>query len=137
MSIIKKVNLKKIVNNLKQLNNYKQSLILKLLRKHENMFDGTLGNYSSSEYKIVLLEGAKPHHAKPFPTPKIHGETLKTEANRLINIGLFKRKNNSNQEASTFIIPKKNGTVRFISDFRELNKRINRKPFPILKIQDL
>jgi len=39
--------------------------------------------------------------------------------------------------APTFIIPKKNGTVRFISDFRELNKRIKRKPCPIPNIQDL
>ena len=40
----KKANLKKIVNNLKYLNNDKQSLILKLLRKHDEMFDGRLGN---------------------------------------------------------------------------------------------
>ena len=36
-----------------------------------------------------------------------------------------------------FIIPKKNGILRFISDFRDLNERIKRKPFPIPKIQDL
>ena len=36
----------------------------------------------------------------------------------------------------TFIIPKVNGTVRFISDFRELNKRIKLKPFPIPNSQD-
>jgi len=36
-----------------------------------------------------------------------------------------------------FIIPKKDGSVRFISDFRELNKRIKQKPFSIPKIQDL
>jgi hypothetical protein len=34
----------------------------------------------------------------------------------------------------SFIIPKKNSTVRTISDFRELNKRIARKPYPIPKI---
>ena len=45
--------------------------------------------------------------------------------------------NRSEWAAPTFIIPKKDGTVRFISDFRELNKRIKRKPFPIPKIQDL
>ena len=44
---------------------------------------------------------------------------------------------NSKWVAPTFIIPQKNGTVRFISDFRELNKRIKRKPFPISLIQDL
>jgi hypothetical protein len=34
----------------------------------------------------------------------------------------------------SFIIPKKDHTVRTISDFRELNKRIVRKPYPIPKI---
>ena len=37
----------------------------------------------------------------------------------------------------TFLVPKKNSTVRFISDFRELNKRILRQPYPIPKIQDV
>ena len=72
-----------------------------------------------------------------FPIPKIHKEILITELNRLINIGVLKHKNNSKWAAPTFIIPKKNGTVWFISGFRELNKRIKRKTFPILNIQDL
>ena len=55
----------------------------------------------------------------------------------IINIGVLKRKNYLEQATPTFIIPKKNGTVRFISGFRELNERIKRKPFPIPKIQDL
>ena len=54
-----------------------------------------------------------------------------------MKIGILKYENYSEWAAPTFIIPKKNGTVRFISDFRELNKRIKRKPFPIPKIQDL
>jgi Reverse transcriptase (RNA-dependent DNA polymerase) len=45
--------------------------------------------------------------------------------------------NQSEWAAPTFIIPKKDGSVQFISDFRELNKRIKRKPYPILKIQDM
>ena len=31
--------------------------------------------------------------------------------------------NNSEWAAPTYVIPKKNGTVRFIYDFRELNKK--------------
>ena len=128
-----KANLKDITNKLKYLNLDEQLSIYRLLKKHESMFDGTLGNYTGTEYKIELLEGVKPYHAKPFPIPKVHEETLKTEVNRLVKIGVLKRKNNSEWAAPTFIIPKKNGTVRFISDFRELNKKIKRKPFPFLK----
>ena len=99
------------------------------------MFDSTLGNYTGTEYNIELLEGAKPHQANPFPIPKVHEETLKTEADRLVSIGVLKCKNSSEWAAPTFIIPKKNGIFRFISDFRELNKRFKRKPFPIPEIK--
>jgi hypothetical protein len=34
----------------------------------------------------------------------------------------------------SFVIPKKDKTVRLLSDFREVNKRLVRKPFPIPKI---
>jgi hypothetical protein len=37
----------------------------------------------------------------------------------------------------TFIIPKKNGTVRFISDLRRLNEELKRKPHPIPKIAQM
>ena len=83
------------------------------------MLDGILGNYTGSEHKIELLEGAK-----PFPIPKIHKETLKTEVNRLINKVILNYKKVSKWAAPTFKIPEKNGAVHFISDFRELNKRI-------------
>ena len=49
----------------------------------------------------------------------------------------MKQVNHSEWAAPTFIIPKKDETVRFISNFRELNKWIQQKPFPIPKIQDL
>jgi RNase H-like domain found in reverse transcriptase/Reverse transcriptase (RNA-dependent DNA polymerase) len=45
--------------------------------------------------------------------------------------------NQSKWAAPSFIIPKKDGTIRFINDFRELNKRIKQKPFPIPNIQNM
>ena len=50
-------NLKEITNKLKYLHSDK------LLKKHENIFDGTLWNYTGTEYKIELLEAAQPYHA--------------------------------------------------------------------------
>ena len=123
--------------NAAHLSKDEQDKLHALLSKYESLFDGTLGNWSGTEYDIELKKDAKPYHARSFPIPKVHLETLKAEVSRLCDIGVLKRVNRSEWAAPTFIIPKKDGTVRFISDFRELNKRIRRKPYPIPKIQDL
>jgi len=59
---------------------------------------------------------------------------LMKEIDRLCSIGVLEWQPSSRWASPTFIIPKKDGTVRTISDFRELNKRIVRKPYPIPKI---
>ena len=51
----------------------------------------------------------------------------------LIEMGVLKKTNNFQSAAPTFIIPKINGTVRFMSDFRELQERIQRQPLSIPK----
>ena len=129
-----KANLKDVTTKLRYLSNDEQFLIYRSLKRYESMFDGTLGNYTGSEYKIELLEGAQPFKTKPFPIPKVHEKPLKTEVNRFISKDILNRTNNLEWAAPTFIIPKKKGEVYFISDFRELNKRIKKKPFPIPKI---
>ncbi len=116
---------------------YQEEELRVLLEKYEDLFDGTLGQWTSQEYDIELKADAKPYHARAYPIPKIHEQTLKQEVERLCKAGVLKKVNRSEWAAPTFIIPKKDGTVRFISDFRELNKRIKRKPYPIPKIQDL
>jgi hypothetical protein len=49
----------------------------------------------------------------------------------------LRRCSDSEWGAPIFIIPKKNGTVRFISDFRKLNTELKRKPYPIPKISQM
>jgi len=69
--------------------------------------------------------------------PRCHIQTLKAEVECLVKIGVLKKVNHSEWAAPTFIIPKKDGSVRFISDFQELNKRTLPKPHPIPNIQDM
>ena len=68
------------------------------------MLDGTIGKYTGSNYTIELKEDTKSCHAKPFPIPKTHEQTLNKEVNRLIKIGVFQKINNSQRAALTFII---------------------------------
>ena len=58
------------------------------------MFDGALGKYTGSTYKIKLKENVKPYHAKPFPILKVHKPTLKKEVERLVEIGVLRKINN-------------------------------------------
>jgi hypothetical protein len=94
------------------------------------LFDGTLGNFETSDLKFDLKDDAKPYHAKALPVPKNHHDNLKHEIERLVPLGVLKRCSDSEWAAPTFIIPEKNGTVRFISDFRRLNEELKRKPYP-------
>jgi hypothetical protein len=76
----------------------------------------------------------KTYHGRPYPIPHIHKAILMKEIKRLCNIGVLEWQPSSQWMLSTFIIPKKNSTVRTISDFKELNKCIVWKPYPIPKI---
>jgi hypothetical protein len=105
-----------------------------LLLKYELLFDGTLGDWNRPHIYIELQEGAKPYHGRPYPITQIHKATLMKEINRLVGIGVMKRQSSLQWASPTFIIPKKDMTVRTITDFRELNKRIVRRPYPIPKI---
>ena len=90
------------------------------------MFDGTLGKNTGSDYTIELKEDTK-----PFPIPRIHEPTLKKEVIRLSKKGILKKINHFQWAAPTFIIPKINGTVRFISNL------IKMKHFSIPKLKNI
>jgi hypothetical protein len=108
--------------------------LLSMLLKFEPLFSGTLGDWNLPPVSFDIKEGMKPYHGRAYPIPKIHKATLMKEIDRLCSIGVLKWQPNSQWALPTFIIPKKDGTVRTISDFWELNKRIIQKPYPIPKI---
>ena len=132
-----KADLKEVASQAIHLDDDEQQKLHSLLSEFEDLFDGTLGKWEMDEYEIELRPDAQPYHARAYPIPRAHSETLKVEVDRLVESGVLKKVNRSEWAAPTFIIPKKDGSVRFISDFRELNKRIRRKPYPIPKIQDM
>jgi hypothetical protein len=99
-----------------------RTLLLALLKKNEKLIDGRLGDWIGDPVEIPQKEGAKEYHVQAFPIPHINEETFKKDLDRLESIGVFQKANCSEWAAAAFIIPKKDGQVRFISDFRKLNK---------------
>jgi hypothetical protein len=82
----------------------------------------------------LLREGVSPYHGQAFPVPEIHKDTIMKEVERLCKLGVLGRQPASGWALPSFVIPKKDRTVRFLSDFWEVNKRLIRTPFPIPKI---
>ncbi len=123
-----------VKNNCVHLSMPHWNLLLALLLKYEELFDGTLGDWKLPPVSIKLKEGAKPYHGRPYTIPKVHKATLMKEIDCLIAIGVLRWQPLSKWASPSFIIPKKDHTVHTVSEFRELNKRILRKPYPIPKI---
>ena len=59
---------------------------------------------------------------------------MKTEVKRLCEVEELEWQPASEWASPSFIQPKKNNEVCFLTDFMEVNKRLVRKPFPLLKI---
>jgi hypothetical protein len=123
-----------VKNNCAHLSTPHCNLLLALLLKFEELFDGMLGDWKLLPVSFELKECAKPYHGRPYPIPKIHKATLMKEIDRLVSIGVLKWQPLSKWALPSFIISKKDYTLRTISDFRELNKQIVRKLYPIPKI---
>jgi len=111
--------------------------LLELLTKHSKLFSGKLGSYPHKKFHIDIDPEATPVHARAYPVPRIHLETFRNELNHLVELGVLQPQGVSEWASPSFIIPKKDGRVRWISDLRQLNKVIKRKQYPLPIINDI
>jgi hypothetical protein len=98
-----------------------RDMLLSSLLHYETLFDGTLGDWNRPPVSIKMKDGAKPYHGRPYPILQIHKAALMKEIDRLMGIGVLKRQSSSQWASPTFIIPKKDITVRTITNFWDIN----------------
>jgi hypothetical protein len=106
-----RANLREIAQSAEHLCQRRRDRLYTTLKRHEELFNGSLGKWNMQDYEIELQPDAKPYHAKPFPIPQAYTATLKMEVERLCKVGVLRQVNQSEWAAPTFIIPKKDGSV--------------------------
>ena len=130
--------LESIVQDCAEITTEEKQQLLSLLKKYDQLFDGTLGTWKTEPIELELKDpNSKPYHAKPYPVPRSQEQKLKDEIRRMCEFGVMRKVNRSEWGCPMFTIPKPDGTLRSLADLRELNKRIKRKPFPLPKITDM
>ena len=88
---------------------------------------------SSLSYRKMLSRITLGHIKFQRYTKKV----TKKEVDRLVDIDLLKHVKTSEWAASCFVIPKKDGTILFLTDFRGLNKYLKRKKHLLPLIDDI
>jgi Reverse transcriptase (RNA-dependent DNA polymerase) len=86
---------------------------------------------------LDIIPNAVLRHLRAYPVAHIHLDVFKAELLRLCDIGILEICGATQLVSPNFIIPKKDGTVRWVSDFRELNKVIQPHIYPLPRIQDI
>ena len=132
-----KVDIEEVIDAQQHLDQEDKQSLRRVLQQHVKLFDGKVGRYPHKQMDLELIEGAQPVHLKAYSVPRIHYEVFRNELKRLCDIGVLTRVGSTEWAFPSFIIPKKDGRVRWISDFRRLNDLIRRKQYPLPRIQDI
>ena len=133
----KPVDLKQIANDCTHLTSSQRQQLHYLLEKYSHVFDGKLRHYPDELIHLDVDPNIKPHRCRAYPIARSQLKLFKQELDRLVKIGVLSPCGRSSWISGTFIIPKKDMCIRWISDFRALNKALKRKVYPIPRIQDI
>ncbi len=120
-----------VIDQLDHLKAQQKNDLKRVLNEHIKLFDSTLGIYPHRKFHNDLMPRAVQKHCRPYAVPVIHLEAFKRELIHLVKIGVLSTQGASVWASSTFIAPKKDGRVCWVSDLRELNKVVKRKQYPL------
>ena len=103
----------------------------------QTLFNGKLGKYTGGQIHLDIDRSVKPQASRYYPVPHKHQTVFKDELHRLIDSDVLEKCGRSEWIAGTFIRPKKDGRVRWLSDFCALNRALIRKIYHLPRIGDV
>jgi hypothetical protein len=130
-------NIRQIAQGQKQLTPSQRDELEEILLKFPKLFSGGLGKFNGKKIHLNLDPTVPSVASHANTVPERHKRIFKQEHDRLIQEGVLEPGTQSTWIVGTFIIPKKDGRVHWVSDFCGLNKAIKQKVYPIPIISDV
>ena len=112
----KAADLEQIVAEQTQLTLQQCQQLLSLLKRFEDLFQGKLGTWNCPPVDLELKPGAMPYHEIPYTPLQAYLDQVKKECKCLCEVGVLRKIHHSEWAHLTFIIPKKNQGIRWITD---------------------
>ncbi|CAJ1961137.1 unnamed protein product [Cylindrotheca closterium] len=137
------VPLEHVAKQQQHLNGKQQNDLYNVIKDFEPLFNGSLvrsgklGPFKGPKAHLKLTPEAKPFQNRPYSVPKSHEAVFKKTIDEMVQWGILEKCGPMDYLSPTFIVPKKDGRVRFVSDFWQLNKMIKRKVWLLPRIQDI
>jgi hypothetical protein len=111
-----------VVSQLTHLNDKQKQDLKVLLKDFTKSFNATLGVYPHKNVHINLVPGAQPKHSQPHVIHCIHLAAFKKEQDHFITNRSTILQGASKWGSPTFVTPKKDNTIWWVSNLCELNK---------------
>ncbi|CAJ1968270.1 unnamed protein product [Cylindrotheca closterium] len=116
-----------------------QDQLATALENRQELFDGNLGHHKHEKIHLEVEDGAVPILSKAYSVPRNTNTLFSRNFGiwNLESVNVLKQCGPTEWASPTFIIPKKDGRVQWISDLRELNKVLKRKVYPLPLIDEV
>ncbi len=119
-----------------------QTMLLNILVKNQDIFEGGCGYYNGKPVGIKLKDNAIPYRAKPYLIPLKDWEVLEHEVARQCLVGSLGRLTPEEFEKREWAFPafgilKKNDTIRFGINFHQINANLLRRKFPLWTTEEI
>jgi hypothetical protein len=88
------------------------------------------------QHKITLIEGAKPVRARNYRVSPFIQSLIDKEVDEMSKLGVIERAE-SEWNSPYLMVPKKDGSYRFVIDFRGVNARSKRMCYPVPNISHI
>lgn len=107
-----------------------------VLDKCTTLFNGQLKVYPDSKVHLNIKPNAQLRKSRPNKVPYAHQEVFRKELDCLVQQGVLSPTTQSIWTTPTFIIPKKDERVSWVSNFKYLNQNLQRKQYKLPRIKE-